>query len=129
LTSDLGRIDAAHAHRLPVGAHRPGHELVEAEETVALGLWVGRLARDHRDVVVEALVPDAVVLAQELAAGGQRLREVRGLAVRPEGVVEVLVLQDDHEDVLDRRQIGARRRREGEHEQSGDEESAHRAGR
>src|SRR4051794_25767008 len=57
-------------------------------------------------------MPDRVVLAEESALIAQGLRQVGSLRVGPESLVEVLVLQDDHEVVLYPRQ---RTRRRGEH--------------
>jgi hypothetical protein len=74
-------------------------------------------------------VRGAEVVLEQLARRRELARQVWGFAVRPEGVLEVLVLEDDDPHVLDRRRVGARRRREGEQEQGGDKHGAHRAGR
>ena len=99
------RVDAARAHGLPVRPHDAREDVLEARHAVALRVGIGRLAGDHRDVVAEADVRGAVVLAQQLTLGGQRLDEVCRGRGRPEALVVVLVLQHDHEDVLDGRQV------------------------
>ena len=101
---------AADAEGLAVGPLDPWEHLVERRQAVGLGLRVGRLPRDHGQVVVEALVADPVVLAQQLALARERAREQLGLAALREALVVVLVLEDDQEHVLDRGQVRARRR-------------------
>jgi len=80
---------------------------------VGLGVDVGRLPGELRDVVVEAEVAGAVVLPQQLALAGEGLPQV-GVGVLHEGCVEGLVLQLDDPYVLDRRRregaAGGRRR-------------------
>src|SRR3954468_11111601 len=60
------RIEAALPDVLPVGGRRSGKELRE-ELAVGLGLGVGSLPADHRDVVVEAEVTGRVVVGDESA--------------------------------------------------------------
>ena len=76
---------------------------------------------------------DPVVLAQQLALARERAREPLGPARLAEALVVVLVLEHDQEHVLDRRQFGARGRRDqpGDGEQAEQEErgAPHRRGR
>ena len=78
----------------------------DAADAVAARQQVRRLAGDLRDVVVQADVPDRVVVLDELALGQQRVVQVGGRRVRPERRRLVLVLQVDDDDVLDRARGG-----------------------
>ncbi len=105
---DVLRVDAALADQLPVLGpffEVLAFELDEGSEDFAVlaGLVIGRLAADLGDVVVQAVVTDAVVVAQQRALAGERLRQIRGRGRPAEGVAEGLVLQVDHPDVVDRR--------------------------
>src|SRR5581483_12157392 len=60
-----------------VGRDRLGIAGAVVVGAVALARRRRRLAADHRDVVVGARVPDAVVLGQQLALGDQRAVQVR----------------------------------------------------
>jgi len=66
------------------------------------------LPAHHGQVVIEAGVADAVVLAQKLSLTGEGPREIRRRRRRSEGLVESFVFQDDDEYVPD----GRRRCRE-----------------
>jgi hypothetical protein len=110
------RVDAAVAGQLAVLG--PLVEVLAAEldellEELAVlaGLVVRRLAGDLRDVVVQAVVADAVVVAQQRALRRQRPGQVGRLLVPglAERVAERLVLQVDDPDVPDRRSGGPRR--------------------
>jgi hypothetical protein len=88
---------------LPVRVERAGGEEFAEHGAVVLRRLVRRLAADHRDVVVEAEVTDAVVLAQQRALRGQFMREIRRLRILAERRLEQLVLEHDDEDVVDLR--------------------------
>ena len=96
------RIHAAGPEHLAVGRRSSRQEVV-VEDAVGLGLRVRGLAADHGDVVVEAEVAGRVVVRQEVALRRQPLRQVLGGALGTKGLVGVLVLQHDDEDVLDLR--------------------------
>ena len=99
---------------------------------IGLGLPRGRLAADHRDVVVEAEVPRRVVVGDEGAPRGQVPGEIWDLRPFAESGRGVLVLEDDDENVVVVRQVRGRGRgpdadqREGGDEGE-DEEPGHRA--
>src|SRR4029077_15772782 len=78
---------------------------------VRLRRRVGRLAADLGDVVVEAHVPDGVVLREQHALGDERVFQVPRRRLRSPRLVVVLVLEVDHEHVPDRGGAGRRRRR------------------
>ncbi len=104
--TNFGRVDAAGPERLPVRADRPGRNVIESAGAIGLRHRVLGLAADQGDVVAEAEVPRAVVLAEQPALRGQLAREVGGLGGRvAEGRVVVLVLEHDREDVLDLRRV------------------------
>ena len=119
------RIHAPGSHRLAVGTDRPRLEVVVGL-AVGLVLDVGRLPADHRDVVVVALVPDAVVVGQIGALGGEGLGEVRSRRCGAERGRGRLVLQDDHEHVADRRNRGRRGGRAGGHRRGDEDQAAER---
>ncbi len=96
------RVHAADAERLPVAADRAGLQ-VDVVRAVRLRVGVRRLPADQRDVVVEALVADPVVLRDQRPVGRQRLGEVGRRGVRRERRAVALVLEHDQPDVLDRR--------------------------
>src|SRR5207245_7311999 len=71
-------VDAALADGLTVGPGS-GHARNEVRVLLAIPLRVGigRLSADHRDVVVEARVPDAVVLPHKRTGLRELAREIR----------------------------------------------------
>ena len=98
LPVDLARIDGL------IGVGRAGLDGGVGEPvvgTVGLGVLGRRLARDLGDVVVEAVVPDGVVILQELALGTQGAVQVRGHGSGAERGLVPLVLELDHNDVVD----------------------------
>ena len=101
---DVRRIDAARAALDSVRQQRVVSERREGL-AVDLVLEIGRLARDDRDVVVVRVVAGGVVVTQQNPALGQRARQVRERRRITEGRGVALVLQHDHEDMLDRRQL------------------------
>ncbi len=117
LTVDLARVGSL----VRVGS--PRNDVGEGEAVVgAVGLGVHgrRLTGDLGDVVVEAVVPDGVVILQQLALRAERVVEVRGRGPGTERHVVALVLELDDEDVVDlphgqrsardaRRPVGRRR--------------------
>ncbi len=103
-----GRVHAALTEDDPVGPDRAGKHVAEGI-AVGLGLGIGRLTAGQRDVVRETQVADPVVALQERPLGGQGASQVGRSGRRAEGLVVGLVLEQDHEDVIDRRRPGARR--------------------
>ena len=65
-------------------------------------------------------MPDAVVLPHKRTGLRELAREIRRRRLRPEGRGVALVLEHDHEDVLDGRRGARGRRRHGEHEGTDD---------
>ena len=102
---DFGRVHAA----------GPGLDAAFADvapPTKSLKIWqsrlvldVRRLAGDERDVVVVALVAGRVVVLEQRALRGQRLRQVGVRGGVAERRFVALVLEHDHEHVLDLRQL------------------------
>ena len=69
------------------GSGVPGVTSAKAKPLSAQSAWVssvGRLAGDLGDVVVEAVVPDGVVVLEQLALRAQRAVQVGGGGARPE---------------------------------------------
>ena len=96
--------------REPLGVALPGQvRTLEAVRQVLRGDDAGRAvvadplraARDERDVVRQARVRDAAVARQRHVLGGQRV-EVRRVGI-PDDVLPRLVLDHDHDDVVELR--------------------------
>ena len=109
------RVDAAGANGLAIGRDA-GEQVVLVHLAVIPRGLRRRLAADHRDVVAEAEVGRAEVLAEQRTARRQRVREVRGLATGPERGLVALVLEHDQEDVTDGRQLRGRGHRRHDQE-------------
>lgn len=73
---DACRIYAATAYRLSVGSHSREHK-IGIRLAVIPRLVIGSLATDHRDVIIETGMSDAVVLRQKDALCSQSLGQVR----------------------------------------------------
>jgi hypothetical protein len=121
-----GGIDTAVAVDLPgiellVGVERAREQIVvgtdergragRRAQAVGAGLLRRSLPRDLGDVVVEADVSGRVVVLEELPLRQERVVQIGRGRVGPKGGRLGLVLELDHEDVLDR--AGARAARVG----------------
>ena len=100
----LGGVNAPGADRLTVRGD-PGEFEIIIEGTIDVRLHGRRLAAEHGDVVVQADMPGAVVLAEQHALARQGLRQELGgrilLGGRTERRVKAFVLEHDDEDMAD----------------------------
>ena len=113
------------ADRLAVGAERWKTDEVEIENAVGLRDEIRRLAAHHGDVVVEAQVPDAVVLPEQLPLRTKDRIEVGRRRSGSEGLLEAFVFEDDDEDVTDVGRAGGVHLLRARSEQDGEQRRDH----
>src|ERR1700722_3928898 len=93
-SADVSWIDASMSNCLPIRVEPrlDQSELIE-DRTVQLRVWIWRLPAWHGDIVIEAKVPDSIVVGEQWSLPGEALREIWRLGVRPKGLIIALVLQ------------------------------------
>src|ERR1700680_29861 len=89
----FGREHASLSRDLPIELHlyRGARDEILVNLAIALRDRVGSLPAYQGDIVVETVVPDGIVVGEQLALGGQLLGKIRRGRVRSERFVVTLV--------------------------------------